>query len=109
VHDLDELIQVVAVDDGTARSRTLDGEVTDDVEVAGGIRVLAGARDRQVIGPARKFDRAGRRWELAAMMADRSEMWPVASFQLKTKFTPLGAARMFGVVPQMCPLMSLRL
>ena len=77
--NLDDSVDVVAVDDGVARSFTLEREIALDVEVAGGVVVLAGTRDRQRERAAGTMMVSAFGLALAAMIADRSEMCPEAS------------------------------
>ena len=80
--DLEDPIQVVAVDDGTGGALPLDGEIARDVQVAGGGGVLPGTGDRQRERAAGQDDGVGAPSRSAAWMAERSEMWPVASLPL---------------------------
>ena len=57
--DLEDPIQVVAVDDGAGRTLPLDGEIAGDVQVAGGASVLPGTGDGQLEGAGRQDDGVG--------------------------------------------------
>ena len=78
--DVEHPVQIVPVDDRAGVPPSLDREVAPDVEVAFRGGVLAGAGDREPNVPLGRRIVSAPGWALAAMIADRSEIWPGESF-----------------------------
>ncbi len=77
---LDDAVRIIAVDDRLGRSFTFDREIAPDVQVAGGVVVLAGAGIVSKNVPLGTMMVSELCLALAAMIAERSEICPEASF-----------------------------